>query len=408
MKSQLPKEFCKREEYLHELQNLVAANARHWRILSGKTREFVISDMPINEATLRGIENGTSPASLSVLARLAFYYQIPDISELFVKRPMPALKTGSFSHHLFRDFREEVMTTIRPMKPATAPKNLSALKFPLLVSPKIDGVRAMGVNGYLLSASLKPIRNQHVQSTLGNFATHGLDGELVAGDPTHPNCMQNTLSAVMSASGEPEFSYYVFDVWDNPQPYAARLQVLQGMIESANVFMPQICALPQIMVHDVHDLEEAESRFVGQGYEGIIMRCPQQAYKFGRSTLNEQGMVKLKRFEDAEAEVLGFEELLHNANGATINALGLTERSSHQANKHGKGVLGAFHVRDLATGVEFKVGAGMTQEQRQLLWLERDTLAGRIITYKFFPVGVKEKPRHPVFKGFRHGDDISE
>jgi len=72
--------------------------------------------------------------------------------------------------------------------------------------------------------------------------------------------------------------------------------------------------------------------------------------------------------------------------------------------------LGEFHVRDVTTGLEFRVGTGegLTKELRKTIWDARDEYVGKIITYKYQPHGVKELPRFPVFKGFRHSDDMSE
>ena len=46
-------------------------------------------------------------------------------------------------------------------------------------------------------------------------------------------------------------------------------------------------------------------------------------YKLGRSTFIEQGLIKLKRFEDGEAEIIGFKEKMLNQNEATIDARGV-------------------------------------------------------------------------------------
>lgn len=84
------------------------------------------------------------------------------------------------------------------------------------------------------------------------------------------------------------------------------------------------------------------------------------------------------------------------------NALGRTERSSVKANKTGKGTLGGFHVYDVVTGIEFRVGSGFTAEQREEFWIHQADIIGCTIKYKSFSIGVKEKPRHPVFLGFRN------
>jgi DNA ligase-1 len=67
--------------------------------------------------------------------------------------------------------------------------------------------------------------------------------------------------------------------------------------------------------------------------------------------------------------------------------------------------MGALIVRDLKTKVEFNIGTGFTANDRidWWHWATTQTPASPkpIIKYKFFPVGVKDKPRHPVFLGVR-------
>ena len=104
--------------------------------------------------------------------------------------------------------------------------------------------------------------------------------------------------------------------------------------------------------------------------------------------------------------IVGLYEELHNANEKTTNELGRGHRSSHKANKHGKGTLGGFAVRDRYSGVEFRVGTGFTAQERADLWAEGDALIGRVVKYKFFAVGVKDAPRHPVMLGFREDADL--
>ena len=90
-------------------------------------------------------------------------------------------------------------------------------------------------------------------------------------------------------------------------------------------------------------------------------------YKLGRSTARDGALLKLKCFEDAEAQVIGFVELLHNNNEATRSELGRTKRSSARAGKSVSGMLGA-----LVVGVEFEVGTGYTWGSGSSGWFEDD------------------------------------
>lgn len=297
------------------------------------------------------------------------------------------------------------MTQLRPMLACATPKDLSQIKFPCYVSQKLDGVRALIVNGQVLSRTLKPIRNRYIRSFLNNQNLNGLDGELIVGDPTAKSCFRDTTSGVMSEDGTPDFTYHVFDHWYLPSPFETRLKQAQALIK-VHANPTRVLLHSHCFVQSLEQLLELEEEALELGYEGLITRHPTGAYKYGRSTAKEQGMLKVKRFLDAEAVIVGYQELLHNGNGATTDNLGLTERSSHKENKVGLNVLGAFICRTLPDqGFEFAIGTGFTAAERQQYWDIREQLVGKLLKYKYFPVGVKDKPRHPVFLGFRDPED---
>lgn len=298
--------------------------------------------------------------------------------------------------------------TFRPMLASEAPKNLS---FPLYASPKIDGVRAVVKDSLLLSRSLKPIPNGYVQDTLGIPELEGLDGELTVGPPHAKNVMQATTSGIMSRDGRPDFTFWVFDFWNGKpdQIFSNREALLHSYFKDGYFLKhTRVSYLTQRIIHDPQELAQYEAHCLELGYEGVMLRKPEGLYKFGRSTAREGHLLKLKRFVDAEAVVIGFEERMHNANEATTNALGYTERSSHKANKIPMGTLGALVVRNVA-GVEFSIGTGFSDAQRMYYWAARDLYLGKTVTYKSFEaVGVKDAPRFPVFKGWRDPIDMGE
>lgn len=289
---------------------------------------------------------------------------------------------------------------LRPMLAASNLTDLDSLRFPLLASPKLDGIRCLIVNGQAVSRNLKPIPNQHIQSLLSRSMFDGLDGELIVGPASSPTCMRDTNSGVMSRDGTPAFKFYVFDRWDSNDPFHVRTH-----ISNFTSFPSYIVQHYHQIVQSVSDLEQFEQFALTSGYEGLILRDPAGQYKFGRSTLREGGMIKLKRFLDAEAIVLGVEELQRNFNEATTDNLGLTHRSTHAENKMGGSLMGSLQVRN-REGVVFNIGSGFTMAEREQLWNSRDTLPGRVVKYKYFPTGSKERPRFPVFLGFRSTRDL--
>ena len=285
--------------------------------------------------------------------------------------------------------------------------DFSKIQYPVYASPKLDGIRCSIVEGRALSRTLKTIPNKHIYSQLSTPKLNGLDGELIVGSPTSKTCYTDSVSNVMAFDKVPAYTYYMFDLHTHSVPFRQRREVMLDMLGNGRLGMyPQICLLEQNLLANEDDMLAYEAAKVEEGYEGIILRSPDAPYKFGRSTVNEGYLLKVKRFEDSEAEIIGFEEEMFNGNDAETNELGRTKRSTAKAGLLGKETLGAFNVRDIATGVEFSIGTGLTAEQRFHAWRTRDRLVGSLIKYKFFPVGVKDKPRHPVFLGYRDRIDL--
>jgi len=170
-------------------------------------------------------------------------------------------------------------------------------------------------------------------------------------------------------------------------------------------------------IESLSQLLEYEAKCIAEGYEGICFRDPNSPYKYGRSTLREGWLIKMKRFVTEEAVIIGVEEEMANNNPIVLGTTGYAERSSHKANMSGKGRMGALecilltdHAKmragsDVGDRV-FNVGTGFTGMQRQNMWDCRESLIGRIITIKHMPHGAKDLPRIPVFVGFRSAQDL--
>lgn len=304
-----------------------------------------------------------------------------------------------------KDFRPMLAKEYDPAKQA----------YPCYASPKLDGIRGAVKDGRLLSRSLKEIPNKHVQAALGDPFFDGFDGELIVGSSTAPDVFNRTTSHVMSHDKVFDFTYVVFDKHDSEMGFDVRLAALKKQYDSAAgsrlksrmVAGVRIVLLEQTLITGPEHLDEYEGKQIALGYEGVILRKIDGLYKFGRSTVNEGYLLKVKRFTDGEAIIVGFEEQMKNNNEATTNELGRTKRSSHQENKAGKGTLGALILKDVVSGVVFNCGTGMDDNTRQHIWDNQPTFKGQLRKYKSFPVGVKEKPRHPVDLGPRSPLDMS-
>lgn len=296
------------------------------------------------------------------------------------------------------------MTQFKPMLAATA--DLAKLRLPLGGSPKLDGIRAIVRDGVVVSRNLKPIPNRRVQAIFGKSFLNGLDGELIVGSPTAKDAFRTTSSGVMSIEGEPDAMFHVFD-WclERELPYAKRLNIARDVVTGSG----RSLIVEQTPITLMEELDAYEAEQLALGYEGVMLRSFSSPYKYGRGTVNAQDLLKLKRFEDAEAVVIGFEELVHNSNEAKTGLLGQTERGHSKAGMVGMGTLGALQVVGVGgrwDGVAFNIGSGFDAATRQAIWDAGDAWVGRLVKFKFFPLGSRDAPRFPIFLGERHPDDL--
>lgn len=269
------------------------------------------------------------------------------------------------------------------------------LKFPLLASAKIDGIRATVRNGVVYARSNQPFPNVNVQRKFGRL--EHVDGEFVLGDPTRHDLCRAT-GGVTNSKGKDvdDLKLYMFDHVQHQN---------DSFIDRRNRLFSDALRTKDAIIHEqrtvltLDDLLTFEQECLDIGYEGVIVRSPNAAYKNGRSTAKEQALLKLKRFTDAEFEVVGFEERMHNGNEATTSALGRTKRSSAVAGKSGRGDLGALICQ--GEGFTFNVGTGFSDSERAEIWNNQTAYEGRLAKVKFFAIGMKSAPRHPVFLSWR-------
>lgn len=299
------------------------------------------------------------------------------------------------------------------------------LKFPYLALPKIDGVRALVQNGVLVARSLKPIRNHFTREFFSKPYFEGFDGELAANSEVHPDLCRMTTSATSSYDGEPYCLWWLFDYYTDETKhlsYKERHDALRHKVEELKsegkegAARLRVVPIERIETHE--QLSTLESLMLEAGYEGVILRDPDGKYKEGRATLRENAFLRIKRFAESEATVVSIIEGETNENEAQVNELGYQYRTSHAENMVPNGMVGAMLCRALQTvkdgsriviekGQEFTVSAGSMPHNLRLHYFQNpDLLLNKIITYKFFPKGIKDKPRFPTYVTIRHPDNM--
>ncbi len=282
------------------------------------------------------------------------------------------------------------------IKPLLATKaDLDKVRYPVAVTPKLDGIRCLTVDGVPMSRSMKPIPNQYVQEQLKGL--HGFDGELmVNGD------YNEVQSGIMKREGKPDFTFWVFDSFlDIGVGYTNRVEELEW-----HEWRPRIKALVPELVHNQDQLLTKLEEYLEQGYEGLMLRDPNGKYKHGRSTVNEGILLKLKKFLDDEAELVEVTEAMTNNNELEEDELGYAKRSSAKENLTPAGTAGSLIVK--WQGKEFRVGfgPGFTDARKQEIWDNREELVGELVKFSYQELSKDGIPRFGKMLGFRHLDDL--
>ena len=301
------------------------------------------------------------------------------------------------------------------------------LRFPLGAQPKIDGVRGLNMNGVLTGRSLKVHKNRYTTHFYSHDCVIGMDGELAANSETHPDLCRITSSAVGTISGEPFTLWWLFDYVTfetKGVTYEMRYDELVKRVaaiqyENFDVWQ-HLRVVPMVICHDQAELDYWEEKWLAEGYEGVIIRDLLAHHKQGRSTVREMGLLRIKRFIESECLVTGITEGKANENEAQTNELGKTFRSSHQENKVPNGMVGHFTgkacqtVKDPSSGKivinegdDIIVSPGkMPHDKRKFYFENPGLIVGQVIKFKFFPKGIKDKPRFPTYVSLKIESDI--
>jgi len=304
------------------------------------------------------------------------------------------------------------------------------LKFPVIVSPKIDGVRGINLDGNLTGRSLKAFKNGFVTRRFSGPQFMGFDGELALGNWTSATLCSDTTGFVTRKSPKPgkpteseELVWYIFDYLADEViglPYAERIAAAQAKVGQMQEFPASISVVPYKLAHSTEELLAFEQLCLDDGFEGVIIRDPNGKHKSGRATVKGGSYLRIKRFIDFEFTIDGFDEAQENLNEAKVNELGYTERSSHKENKIGKGMVGCIHgtlledvvfegkvLNGMGKGTPVDVSPGaLTHGERIAIFNDPTGFIGAIGKGKMFPKGHKDKPRFPQFQTVRAKEDM--
>lgn len=244
------------------------------------------------------------------------------------------------------------------MKPMLAKKykdNMKHVKFPCIVQPKINGVRAIWVAGDLSSRWEKPWAPavmEHILTPLARVSDDViLDGELYR----HGWPLQKINGAIAVNRNEPTVrttmvEYHIFDCIILSKPEAKqneRLRFLVNYLAATGALESSaIRIVPHKLCTSAEDLEKEFVYYVSSGYEGLMYRQIDAPYGLLSRCSNKENrwhyLLKYKIFTDEWFEVVD---------------------QTPGTGKH-EGRLGALTCIT-KTGRRFNVGTGYTDRERE-------------------------------------------
>ena len=262
-----------------------------------------------------------------------------------------------------------------------------------VITTKIDGSRIIAIkeNGQVsfytrqgqkydglvdLEAELKATR-------FDNFI---FDGEIIAIDTDKENTYKNTMKLSRTKDLEKHglkmlvFDYMPFANWkiqNCPITYSVRRAQLSAIFDLSNFNYFEL--LPMLYKGtDTSKIIELLNEQTAKGEEGVMINVCDAPYDFKRTN----NLLKVKKFQDTELKVIGFEE-------GTNKLLG---------------TLGAFICEYGPNTV--KVGSGLSDEDRAYFWAHQEEMLGKYITVKFFEKSVDSKTgleslRFPIYMRVR-------
>jgi DNA ligase-1 len=288
--------------------------------------------------------------------------------------------------------------------------NLDEIKYPLLASIKLDGIRCVLKTGNIFSRSLKNIQCEQLRAKFEALRQYAhlnnciLDGEIYSPDLTFQQITHFVMTQDLQGEAIPDdLNFYCFDrVQDENynEYFIDRIKRLE------TVRCPGIVHVAQTLVSSKEEVLALFDKAIAGGKEGLILRDPMSRYKCGRGTIKEGLIYKVKPWVTYDSIVTGVDQATAVNEGAEkkTNELGRSVTSKKIGDRHVIDQAANFFV--LHNGQELKVSlSSMTHEERDETWANRDSLIGKTIEYKGMEVGMKDLPRHPVFIRYREDKD---
>lgn len=242
--------------------------------------------------------------------------------------------------------------------------------YPVLVQPKLNGVRAkwshkaklfISRQGKIFPKNIIPHLYEQAKavdpgiSIDGELYCHGKDFQTIAGMVT-PN-------RLLPAKGVEEIKFFAFDIIS---------PIILSQDRAVDIGKHWPMGLKTIFCESEYEVSHCFQTFLAQGFEGAMVRLWNTYYEVGRS----KNLIKLKPWYHESVKIKGFIK----GHGKLRLSLGALEVALYKADKT----------------IYFKVGGGnITEEARQHIWNNQKDYLNQMIQIRYRETSIKGKPLQP-------------
>lgn len=272
-------------------------------------------------------------------------------------------------------------------------------------SRKLDGLRCYYLNNIPISRTNKPHKPapfEHITKQIKEaIVTEDwvFDGEVIYLNPDGTEDFTKAISLARSDNRTEDCDnlyYVIFDMVEKDKflckepsvPFdeeyeriKTRFGITEEKISWYTTKYPNILLIKQV---DDSRLDEMQTHRFKNNWEGLMLRDGDSPYEYKRTNK----LLKIKEMQDTEVRLVDMEE-----------GTGKFE-----------GTLGALIVD--YNGFPLKIGSGLSDEQRDKYWNNKDFYIGKYVKVKYFEKTVNqqggESLRFPIFLCFRNMETMEE
>lgn len=265
---------------------------------------------------------------------------------------------------------------MKPMLAHNLEKKRSHVKFPGIVQPKLDGVRCEYDGDKFYSRTEKPILGvpKLLTAVQEHFDDYKLDGEIFRRDLKFED-INSSVSRKVNILEDTSLEYWIYDT---PRAFGFqnRWSIMYTQFEKDLNVRIKFCPTTAVLNWD--QLEFYFAMYIRDGYEGLIYRNKDAEYEMDKRS---NALLKYKQWFDMEVEIIGFDK----GSGRLSETLGAM----------------VCQLEDKGSKRLVKVGSGLTDEQRALIWCQPAKYINKRITIKYQELSKYGIPRFPTFLRFK-------